>query len=59
MTLRKVLQLAQTLAVTLPRNYCETIGIKKADYVEVYLKDNKTIIIKKHGKQPNKITLDD
>lgn len=59
MVLRKVLQLHKTLALTLPREYGEAIGIKKGDYIEVYLKDNKTIIVKKHGIKPKGISLDD
>ena len=59
MTLRKVYQLDQSLAITLPKPICQTLGIKKGGYVEVYLKDGKTIIIKNHGKEPKGITIND
>ena len=59
MTLRKVVQLGTVLAITLPRPYCEAIGLKKGGYAEVYLKDGKTIIVKNHGKEPKGITIHD
>ena len=59
MNLRKVLNFSTVLGVTLPGEFTNAIGVKKGDYVEVYLRDKKTIVIKPHRVEPKKLTTND
>ena len=47
------------LGLTLPGEFTNALGLKRGDYVEVYLRDRKAIVVKRHGVQPKKITVDD
>ena len=46
--LRSVLKFNKTLGVTLPKKYCEKIGLHWKDYVIVFMADDKTISLMKH-----------
>jgi len=59
MKLRKVLMFNTTLGLTLPGEFTNALGLSRGDYVEVYLRDRKAIVVKRHGVQPKKITVDD
>lgn len=59
MKMRKVLRFNSAFGFTIPKEFAFSLGINFGDYVEVFLRDKKTIIIKKHGVEPKKITIDD
>lgn len=59
MNMRKVLQFNDSIGFTIPKQFGHALNIKHGDYVEVYLRDNKTMVIKKHGIAEKKITIDD
>ena len=59
MNMRKVLQFSTAYGFTIPKEFAQSLGIKFGDYVEVFLRDAKTIVIKKHGVEPKKITVND
>jgi hypothetical protein len=59
MVLRKLLIFNTVLGVTLPKQFTAALGVEGHDYVEVYLRDNKTIVIKPHRTEPKKITVHD
>ncbi len=59
MSLRKLLSFNGILGMTIPKEYTNALGFKRGDHAEVYLKDDETIIIKKHNYKPNKIKVDD
>jgi len=59
MHLRKVLIFNTVLGLTLPKEYTNALKLNHGDYVEVFLRDTKTIVIKKHGVEPKKITVND
>ncbi len=45
--IRSVLKFNKTLGVTLPKKYCEKLGLHWKDFVQVVLIDGETIGIKK------------
>ncbi len=57
--LRKVLGFNRVLGLTLPPELTHSLKVERGDYFEVYLKDEDTIIIKKHDVPPKRIDLDD
>ena len=59
MHMRKVLLFNTILGLTLPKEYTRAVGLQHGDYAEVYLRDKKTIVIKRHGVEPKKITVED
>lgn len=59
MYLRKVLNFNVILGITLPRELTNVLGLKRGEYVEVFLRDGKTIVIKPHAKQTSKLTIAD
>lgn len=59
MYLRKVLDFKGVLGATFPKEFTNSINVVKGDYVEVFLRDSKTIVIKKHGVKFQKLTTDD
>lgn len=59
MVLRKIIQFNTVLGLTLPKQFTGELELKKGSYVEVYLRDKRTIVIKAHKREPKKITLDD
>jgi len=59
MYLRKVLKFNTIVGLTLPKELSRALSLEWGNYAEVFLRDNKTIVIKKHGVKPNKITLAD
>lgn len=44
MKIRKIQNYNGTSAVTIPIDYCRSIGIKKGSYVYLVLKDNKIVL---------------
>ena len=59
MKLRKVLAFGTALGLTLPKEFTGVLMLERGDYVEIYLKDMKTIIVKRHGVKPKNITIKD
>lgn len=59
MVLRKLMLFNTILGITLPKDYTNALGLEKGQYIELYLRDNKTLVIKKHVKDLNKITVND
>jgi antitoxin component of MazEF toxin-antitoxin module len=59
MVLRKLLLFNTTLGVTFPKEFSNALELEHGKHVEVYLRDNKTIVIKPHRIEPKKITVDD
>lgn len=59
MKLRKVSIFNTILGITIPKEYTNALDLEKGDYVEVYLRDRKSIVIKKHGVPPKRITVED
>jgi len=59
MVLRKVLQFTNILGLTLPKEFSNALDLKKHAYVEMYLKDKNTIIIKTHRTPIKGITVDE
>lgn len=59
MQLRKVLNFSNVLGLTLPKVYTNAMSLNHGDYVEVNLRDRNTIVVKKHGIPPKKITIND
>lgn len=59
MHLRKVLDFKGVLGVTLPKVLTNAIALERGNYAEVYLRDKRTIVIKKHGVKPQGITIND
>lgn len=55
MRLRKVINLSGVLAVTFPKELCNAVEVEHGDYFEVYLGENKTIVLTKHRSAPNKL----
>ncbi len=56
MFLRKTLQFKNILGLTLPKALTKQIGLEHQDYVEVYLANADTIVIKKHHMEKNQLT---
>ncbi len=59
MRLRKVLDFKGIVGITIPKEMSNALDIVPKDYVEVYLRDKRTVVIKKHGIEPKKITIYD
>jgi len=59
MNMRKVLQFNTAIGFTIPKEFGNAMNLKSGDYVEVYLRDKRTMVLKKHGAEPKKITIDD
>jgi len=59
MVLRKVLIFNTVLGLTLPKEYTNALRLERGQYAEVYLRDSKTIVIKRHGVEPKNITTAD
>lgn len=59
MNMRKILHFNSALGLTLPKEFCRALGLERGNYAEVFLRDNKTIVIKKHGTEPKKLTIGD
>lgn len=59
MVLRKMLNFSNILGITLPKDYTNAMKLKRGDYVEVYLRDEKTIVVKTHEVKPQNISLVD
>ena len=59
MEMRKLLSFNTILGVTLPKKYTNSLGLEKGDYAEIFLRDNKTIVIKRHGIPYQKLTVRD
>ncbi len=59
MKLRKVLVFNTILGLTLPGEFTNALDLKRGDYLEVYLRNKRAIIIKKHNVKPQRITVDD
>lgn len=59
MEMRKILHFNSALGLTLPKEYTRALGFERGNYAEVFLRDNKTIVIKRHGVKPNKLTIGD
>ena len=59
MNMRKVLRFNTAIGFTIPKEFAHAMGLNFGDYVEVFLRDSKTIVVKKHGVEPKKITVDD
>ena len=59
MYLRKVLIFNTVLGVTIPKEYTNALGLDRGGYVELFLRDRRTLVIKKHGVEPKKITTAD
>ena len=59
MDLRRVLKFNGTLGLTLPNKYTRILGLHWKDYVEIYLADDKTIVIRKHKEPKRKESLND
>jgi antitoxin component of MazEF toxin-antitoxin module len=48
MEIRRVLKFNGTLGMTLPNKFTSIIGLHWQDYVEIYLADDETIVVRKH-----------
>ena len=59
MIYRKILQFTNIMGITFPKEFTNTLKLKRGDLVEMYLKDADTIVIKRHKKTPKGITLND
>lgn len=57
MYLRKTIRFGMTLGMILPREYCSVLGLERGDYLEVFLQDVETIVIKKHQAVKQQISL--
>ena len=59
MNLRKALKFNAILGLTLPKAYTTALGIDRGDYLEVFLRDSKTIVVKRHNTKPQILTIAD
>lgn len=59
MVLRKLMLFSTILGITLPKEYTNALGLEKGQYIELYLKDRKTLVIKPHKADLNKVTIHD
>lgn len=48
MFLRHVIKLDQSIAITLPRQIAEVMDVHWRDYMEIYLIDDKHLVMRKH-----------
>ena len=58
MQLRRVLRFNGSVGFTLPAQKARILGLKWQDYVEIYLKDDETLIVRKHKTTKYKIQND-
>lgn len=49
MELRKVIRAGKSHAVALPKRFRDYMGIAAGDYVELFMADSKTLVIRKHS----------
>ena len=49
MDIRKVLKFNGTLGMTLPNKYTKVLDLHWGHYVEIYLADKETIVVRKHA----------
>lgn len=54
MELRKVTKYNTVLGITIPKEYCNALGIEAGDYVEVNLLDDDSLLVMTHEKQTRK-----
>lgn len=59
MVLRKVIKMNTVHGVSIPKEFANALGLDFGDYVEVYLRDKKTIVVKPHKNPPKQITVHD
>jgi hypothetical protein len=59
MYLRKVLGFNTVLGVTIPKEFANPLRLEKGKYIEMFLRDDRTIVIKPHRIEPKKIGLND
>lgn len=59
MYLRKMLIFNTVLGLTLPKELTNALGFERGSYAEVFLRDSKTIVIKRHGVKPQQVTTAD
>lgn len=59
MYLRKLLNFNTILGVTFPKEFTNALNVERGDYVEIFLRDNKTIVVKTHRVEPKKLTIAD
>ena len=59
MNLRKALRFNSVLGLTLPKEFTNALGINRGDYLEVFLRDSKTIVVKRHNTKPQILTIAD
>jgi antitoxin component of MazEF toxin-antitoxin module len=55
MEMRKVLRFNTVLGLTLPKQFTNVMGISSGEYLEVFLANDETIVIKKHRENVNKL----
>ena len=48
MDIRRVLKFNGTLGMTIPNKYSRVLDIHWQDYVEIYLADKDTLVVRKH-----------
>ena len=53
MELRRVLKFNGTMGMTIPNKFSSVLGLHWQDYVEIYLADTETIVVRKH-KEPKR-----
>ncbi len=47
------------LGITIPKEFSNALKLERGQYVEVFFRDKKTLIIKKHEVEPKQITTAD
>jgi len=48
MDIRKVLKFNGTLGMTIPNKFSKVLDLHWSDYVEIYLSDKETLVVRKH-----------
>lgn len=48
MEIRRVLKFNGTLGMTLPNKFSRVLGLHWQEYVEIYLADKETLVVRKH-----------
>lgn len=46
--MRRLLQIGSSIGVCLPKAYLRVIGAEKGDFLQVYLQDSDTLIVKRY-----------
>ncbi len=54
MELRRVLKFNGTLGMTIPNKFSGVLGLHWKEYVEIYLADKNTIMVRRHEPQKGK-----